>query len=260
MIWSAFCFTWWMFLPYFVSKEKWLTLQIIRGYAVRFLSLTCRLMMNIGFSTFTLLGLFYAQLIGKALGLWKLQRFRSIAIFLSINILFYLAWIGVLQLFYRTLFLVDVIIFAIPGVSADAFSKFHILFVSIMYFCLSAFLGIYGWKLWRLVSQQQIRVCNMTLTTHSQVPFLRGKLEIIGMTVLVVLIFTSRAIKDFLGYFNVGKIPIVDPCVRILMTPSIHILGSKYQSSDNLLRGVICLGYSACLSSLLNLLEHPQAT
>lgn len=30
---------------------------------------------------------------------------------------------------------------------------------------------------------------------------------------LVIIIFTSRAIKDFLGVFDLGVIPIVDPCV-----------------------------------------------
>lgn len=47
----------------------------------------------------------------------------------------------------------------------------------------------------------------------AKVPFLKGKLEILGMTAFVVLIFTSRAIKDFLEVFEIGSIPIAEPCV-----------------------------------------------
>lgn len=55
-----------------------------------------RLALNIEFSTFTLLGLFYAQLIGKANGSWKRQRWKSIAGFVTINAVFYIFWIGML--------------------------------------------------------------------------------------------------------------------------------------------------------------------
>eukprot|EP01127_Copromyxa_protea_P010406 TRINITY_DN2533_c0_g1_i3.p1 TRINITY_DN2533_c0_g1~~TRINITY_DN2533_c0_g1_i3.p1 ORF type:complete len:366 (-),score=37.94 TRINITY_DN2533_c0_g1_i3:217-1314(-) len=95
---------------------------------------------------------------------------------------------------------VDTMIYALDSLPRIAM-KVHLSFVCVMYISLSGFLAVYGWRLWGLVSQQKVRV-----------PFLNGKAEIIGMTVLVTLIFTSRAIKDFLAVFELGVIPLVDPC------------------------------------------------
>lgn len=65
-----------------------------------------------------------------------------------------------------------------------------------------------------LTTKCQGMQCLPLLYLTTEVPFLKGKLEILGMTAFVVLIFTSRAITDFLEVFDIGVIPtIAEPCV-----------------------------------------------
>jgi len=94
------------------------------------------------------------------------------------------------------------VIFAIlyGGGSTDNITQPHAFFVSGMYLILAILLAVFGWKLLYLVSVINVKV-----------PFLRGKLQITAMTVTLVFVFSSRAIKDFLSGLNIGEIDFGNP-------------------------------------------------
>jgi len=71
---------------------------------------------------------------------------------------------------------------------------------------LSLLLAIFGWKLLYLVSFVNVKV-----------PFLRSKFQITTMTVALVFIFSSRALKDFLSGLNIGSLTYQNPYEESLL-------------------------------------------
>eukprot|EP01125_Pyxidicula_operculata_P019860 TRINITY_DN721_c7_g1_i1.p1 TRINITY_DN721_c7_g1~~TRINITY_DN721_c7_g1_i1.p1 ORF type:complete len:377 (-),score=23.79 TRINITY_DN721_c7_g1_i1:169-1299(-) len=169
-VWSVLRFSFWLIVPI----ESDLIEFVLQGIALQ-----------IQFSTFTMLVLFYSQLIYKADGSWHHYQKRAFVIYTLVNLLFLCAFLG------------TVIVSAVNDELKQEADNVNAFIVSIMYLILSLAMAVFGWKLHKLVSTLTIKV-----------PFLRSSAHITIVSFILVSVFISRAIKDFLTGLDIGSLDV----------------------------------------------------
>eukprot|EP01127_Copromyxa_protea_P021037 TRINITY_DN7131_c0_g1_i1.p1 TRINITY_DN7131_c0_g1~~TRINITY_DN7131_c0_g1_i1.p1 ORF type:complete len:390 (+),score=31.63 TRINITY_DN7131_c0_g1_i1:31-1200(+) len=172
--WGVLRSVFWLLIPWTSNQELFL-----QGFSIQ-----------VQFWTFTLVVLFYMQMIHKIQKNWAEYRTRCFLFYLGINFLFFFGFIASSSLTY--FYPLEADTYWIDA--AEAF------FISIMYLALALLLSFFGWRLVYLI-----------MTNSVQVPFLKNKSRVIILTVILVLIFTSRSVRDLLAGFNIGNISLNDP-------------------------------------------------
>jgi hypothetical protein len=182
-IFLCYCFVWgvlrtifWLFLPWEPFHEL-----ILQGLSA-----------VIQVATFSYLVLFYAEISYKAGGQWHQLRKRTYFIYVLCNVLFLLCLSVLIAL---------AILF---GAKHPTVENGAVIFVSIIYFLLAIFLGYYGYKMFRVVSSSKVLMSTVFLQR-------RGGTKIAIVTATLILIFTSRAVRDFVAAFHIGVIDIDNP-------------------------------------------------
>eukprot|EP01124_Arcella_intermedia_P018915 TRINITY_DN26039_c0_g1_i1.p1 TRINITY_DN26039_c0_g1~~TRINITY_DN26039_c0_g1_i1.p1 ORF type:complete len:335 (+),score=61.19 TRINITY_DN26039_c0_g1_i1:24-1028(+) len=170
-VWGAIRTTFWLLMPWSTRDVMWL-----QGSALW-----------IQFATFSLLVLFYAQVIHKAKKKIMAQNIALI-IYIIFNVIFLTSFV--------VMFVVEV---NDPDNADDVFMV-HAFLVGSMYIILASFLVIYGWKLSNLVD----------LSDH-KIPFLRNQTTITSLTIILFIVFTSRAVKDIMSGASIGIVELTDP-------------------------------------------------
>jgi len=112
----------------------------------------------------------------------------------------------ILNFVFCSVFIVTLVFAILWGANKPDIQQPHAFFIAIMYLILSLLLAIFGWKLLYLVSFVNVKV-----------PFLRSKFQITTMTVALVFIFSSRALKDFLSGLNIGSLTYQNPYEESLL-------------------------------------------
>jgi len=164
----AYCFIWGILRSVFWLFVPWSTFYelLLQGAGL-----------VVQFSTFSFLVLFYVQIVFKSRDQWADFRTLIIALYITINFIFLAGYIA--QVCLQSI-QID------PSPVAD-------FFCAIMFIILSGFLAFFGSQVIIIVANEAVKV-----------NFLRHKIQLSILTVLLVLIFVSRAVKDFLSGFDIG--------------------------------------------------------
>jgi len=184
----VYCFVWgmlrsvfWLLIPWTAPQE--LCLQ--------------GLGLQVQFWTFTLVILFFFQMIHKIEKTWKDVRVLAMSLYLLVNTIFLSGFIAY-----------AVLTFIVPSSeNATWVDNSFAYFTAIMYFFLAVVLAYYGWRLLYLV-----------VTTDVQIPFLKSRTRVTVLSILLVLIFSSRSVRDCLAGAGVGVISVSSPFALPLAT------------------------------------------
>eukprot|EP01120_Amphizonella_sp_Union-15-10_P012228 TRINITY_DN5396_c0_g1_i4.p1 TRINITY_DN5396_c0_g1~~TRINITY_DN5396_c0_g1_i4.p1 ORF type:complete len:325 (-),score=24.07 TRINITY_DN5396_c0_g1_i4:64-1038(-) len=177
LVWGVLRCVFWLLIPWNSLNE-----QIIQG-----------LSLNIQFATFSFLALYFARLVHRKMTPLNERFYKviGIVVYLEINLI-----LLTVQIFFM-LYLIN---------RDDKHVQVWIsLFVSLMYFLLSLSIAIYGGIVIRLIRFSRLKV-----------PFVTGKGPFIVGTVLTILVFFSRGIRDALAAWDIGVITLSDPSKQSL--------------------------------------------
>lgn len=172
---------------------------------------------QVQFWTFTLVVLFYMQMIHKIEKDWAEYRTKCFLFYVVINMLFLLGFLGTIMYcnIERSLLVLPSLNYFIPKVNEQWISAASTFFIAIMYLVLALLLTFFGWRLVYLIMTTTVQVLTL-LFSHShppKVPFLKSKSRVIVLTIILVLTFISRSIRDLLAGFKIGNISLSDPMV-----------------------------------------------
>jgi hypothetical protein len=135
------------------------------------------------FAMFAFLVLFLVQIVYKAEGWWLSYRVRVFVIYSSTISLFFFIYVTILILSVEW------------GSASTKIDIISFSFVALMFLLLSIFLLYYTYKMWNLKS-----------SIKPQLPQNRTKRHILIMTIILCVVFLSRALKAVISIFGVGVI------------------------------------------------------
>jgi len=127
-------------------------------------------------------------MIYKSSSQWSFVRKRALLLYGTVNFLFTAAFIS------------TVVVAVAYGVDSDLIQASHAFFVAAMFLFLAVSLAVFGWRLIYLVSVANVKI-----------PFLKSKLQISMLTVILCFVFASRSIKDLLSGLNIATLDLSDP-------------------------------------------------
>lgn len=165
------------------------------------------------FQTFTLLALFYAQIVFKANNSWVRYRTYTVGGYILINLAFFIGFVVsivmscyfqekgpahiahkiFMALMYLNLFISLSFIFYF----IDSFSRY--VFLSILLF-------FFGYQVMNVISQPMVRITMLT-----------DKYKHIFLTAVLTIMFFSRGIKELLNAFDIAQLDIISPSVSIFL-------------------------------------------
>jgi len=137
-------------------------------------------------------------MIYKSSSEWSALKKRAVIAYVLVNFLFISAFIS------------TIVVASYFGVDLDIVQNAHAFFVAGMYLFLSASLAVFGWRLVYLVSVKNVKI-----------PFLKSKLQIAILTMTLLFVFGSRAVKDFLSGFGKATFNLSDPSMQPITTQAI---------------------------------------
>lgn len=132
---------------------------------------------------FAFLVLFFVQVVYKAEGWWLTYRVRVFVV--------YAATISLCLCVHITIIVLSVE----WGSASSKINIFIYSFVALMFLLLTSFLSYYTYKMWNLKS-----------SIKPQLPQNRTKYHILVITIILCLVFLSRAIKAIISIFGIGEI------------------------------------------------------
>lgn len=168
LIWSLIQFFFWFLIPWDDIIEL-----VLAGVGL-----------VLQFQTFSLLALFYAQIVYKSKNIWPDYKRLAIIAHLLVNFLFFLTFVLTVSMncFFHY---------------KEAFKIVHEIFLSLMYMFLSILLFYYGYQVMNIIAQIRVTM-------------LADKQKHIFLTTVLSLIFFSRGVKELLSSFNIG-LEIISP-------------------------------------------------
>lgn len=160
------------------------------------------------FAMFAFLALWLLQVVYKTEGWWSTYRVRVFTIYTATILVCFFGYLTILVLSLEF------------GSNSDIINYCSLSLVATMFNLLSALIIYYTYKMWSLKSN-----------IKPQLPPNRTKLHILIMSIILCLIFVSRAIKAIIAIFGVGLISFHSPSVRILHTIYPYIAAYSYSEA-----------------------------
>jgi hypothetical protein len=173
-IWGILRSIFWLFLPWSPLAEI-----LLEGLAV-----------IIQVATYSFLVLYYAEVAHKIERDWPLYKKRAYLTYILFNVVF------------LTCFGIMVTMAILYGGRHPYVESGLYIFVASIYFLLVAFLAIFGWKMYKAVANAKQQ------TGYFQK---RGLTQVVTVTIIVIIAFFSRAIKDAIAAFKIGIIEVENP-------------------------------------------------